>query len=202
VFMVTALATGARITSFSALESDVGSGKVDAVRLVGVAPPGHTLQGVVRVRWRAGLVPREAEVFSARSRVAARSAAQQSGDVVTGDVGAHLSRLHPGLTVTRAPWPSSNFTLWGWRLPGWMGLATLVLGLAPLGLVGNGPEPWRATRWAWFWLLASPFGLLGFLLLSGPTPGLPAPRANRRRLHGGWAFLVSAVLRSLVIAHR
>ena len=35
-----------------------------------------------------------------------------------------------------------------------------------------------------------PVGVLVHLLLSGPTPGLPAPRRPHRRLNGGWAFLV------------
>jgi hypothetical protein len=37
-------------------------------------------------------------------------------------------------------------------------------------------------------------GTMAMLLLSGPTPGLPAPRATARRLTGGWAFVLSAVV--------
>jgi hypothetical protein len=33
-----------------------------------------------------------------------------------------------------------------------------------------------------------------FLLLAGPTPGLPAPRDPARRLTGGWAFLICLVV--------
>jgi hypothetical protein len=57
----------------------------------------------------------------------------------------------------------------------------------------NGPEPWRATRWAWFWTIANPLGVIGclaFLLLSGPIPMLPASKIDARRLHGGWAFII------------
>jgi len=72
------------------------------------------------------------------------------------------------------------------RLAGWCAALALLLG---------GAEPLRATRWAWFWLLTVPYvGVPAFLLLSGPTPGLPGPRPGRHRLTGGWAFLLSVLL--------
>ncbi len=52
------------------------------------------------------------------------------------------------------------------------------------------------TRWAGFWLITTPFGQILFLLMSGPTPGLRAPRDLNRGLSGGWAFLLSLVLSS------
>ena len=60
--------------------------------------------------------------------------------------------------------------------------------------------PERATRWAWFWLQWNPVGVLAFLLLSGPVPGVPAPRPGARRLTGGWAFLLSLLLGGGVLA--
>jgi hypothetical protein len=73
--------------------------------------------------------------------------------------------------------------------------AALLLTLCGVGLLVAGPEPWRATRWAWFWLvLTSPFVSVLFLLLSGPTVAVPGPRNPRRRLTGGWAFLLSLPL--------
>jgi hypothetical protein len=62
-------------------------------------------------------------------------------------------------------------------------------------LPAAGPEPWRATRWAWLWavLLAAPVGTLAFALLSGPTPLVPAPRNRARRLTGGWALVILTV---------
>ena len=72
---------------------------------------------------------------------------------------------------------------------------------AALWLVVNGPRPWRATRGGWSWLLASPVGVLAFLVLSGPTPPLRAPPVTGRRLTGGRALLLSIVLTYLVVPH-
>jgi hypothetical protein len=79
-------------------------------------------------------------------------------------------------------------------VPGVLALAAFGLFLAWLAFLVGGPQPWRATRWAWFWLGFPPVGVLAHLLLSGPTPGLPAPRRPDRRLTGGWAFLIYLVV--------
>ncbi|MFC3688022.1 hypothetical protein [Aquipuribacter hungaricus] len=78
-----------------------------------------------------------------------------------------------------------------------LALVLLVAWLATLWLVVAGPEPYRATRWAWAWLLApglGPLGPLACVVLSGPTPGLGVVRPAGRRLRGGWALLVSLAL--------
>lgn len=36
--------------------------------------------------------------------------------------------------------------------------------------------------------------MLGYLLLAGPTPGLPDTRDPARRFTGGWAFLVAVAV--------
>ncbi|CAN5622445.1 hypothetical protein BH10ACT10_BH10ACT10_07770 [soil metagenome] len=41
-----------------------------------------------------------------------------------------------------------------------------------------------------------------FLLLSGPTPGIPAPRRQARRLIGGWAFLLAIPLAEVLTPYR
>ena len=64
---------------------------------------------------------------------------------------------------------------------------------ATLLLVGS-REPWRATSWAWAWLiLLTPVGVPAFLLFGGIT-GLAPPRPGHRRLTGGWAFLLALAL--------
>ena len=74
----------------------------------------------------------------------------------------------------------------------------VVLGLATwfgtVLLAGAGPQPWRATQWAWIWLIlfGGPLGSVAFLLLGGPL-GLWRPRDLSRRLTGGWAFLIGLV---------
>lgn len=85
-------------------------------------------------------------------------------------------------------------TLYDGVVPAWLGATVLAVVLAVLLTVGHGPQPWRATRWAWFWLAFSPLGQLGFLLLSGPTPGVSAPRRPQRGLTGGKGFLLSLLL--------
>jgi hypothetical protein len=112
-------------------------------------------------------------------------------------VRSHLSELQPGLRFESSGDPSSETTFLGWRLPGWMGWPVLAWWLGCLALLVVGPRPWRATRWAWFWLLPLPFGPLAFLLLGGPTPGLPRPADENRRLTGGWAFLLAILLGGL-----
>ena len=69
----------------------------------------------------------------------------------------------------------------------------------------SGPDPWRATKSAWFWLMISPAGpivLIAFLSLGGPTGLAPAPRRGAQRLTGGWAFLLFLLLKALVDAAR
>ena len=73
-------------------------------------------------------------------------------------------------------------------------------GLAVLLLLIGGPQPRLATKWAWFWLGIAVTPLwLAFVVLE-PLPmwaDRPQPAA-RRRLTGGWAFLLSLVLAAVV----
>jgi len=196
------LALGERSTSWGRLEGDVAAGQVQSVRVVGGLGPGRTGWATAEVHWRRGPFGHEVEVLEARPRRAARDDAAADGHVVTRDIGARLSRLQPGLKVVREPWTSeSGASLWGWHVPNWLGLSAILVLLGALWLVVNGPGPWRATRWAWFWLLASPIGVLGFLVLSGPTPPLRAPSAADRALTGGRALLLSILITWLVVPH-
>jgi len=81
-------------------------------------------------------------------------------------------------------------------VPQWAGAVAFFAAVGTLLCLVWGPTPWRATRWAWFWIIAHPLGPISapvFLLLSGPTPLLRAPKPGARRLHGGWAFLLAVV---------
>jgi hypothetical protein len=75
-----------------------------------------------------------------------------------------------------------------------LALLAIPLGLWWLILLTAGPQPWRATRWAWFWLSGSVVGAIAFVLLSGPLPRVRGPRRPERRLTGGWALLIGVVL--------
>jgi hypothetical protein len=86
----------------------------------------------------------------------------------------------------------------GSPLPSKVGAAVVLASLAGFLLLVAGPAPWRANRWAWFWFLwpgrGASIGLLLFLLLSGPTPGIPAPRPHAERWSGAKGFGYSLLL--------
>ena len=68
----------------------------------------------------------------------------------------------------------------------------VVVGVLWLLVLAAGPEPRHATRFAWFWLAFSPLVLLAvpaYLVL-----GARGAQEGRRRLTGGWAFLLTLVL--------
>ena len=92
--------------------------------------------------------------------------------------------------------------LFGWQVHNALGMSALLLFLAGFALLVAGPHPWRATRWAWFWLLLPPVGVVVYLVLSGPTPGVPGPRNPQWRLTGGWAFLLSLPLTAVLAPYR
>jgi hypothetical protein len=84
------------------------------------------------------------------------------------------------------------------------GLAQLAAVLLVLVLIGA-PQPRRATKWAWFWLMLVPGGLTQLAWLAVEAPW--SERANRRpeprphgdqpadaRLTGGRSFLLSGIL--------
>lgn len=189
---------GERPSSLARLEADVAVGEAQAVRVVGGLRPGGTGSSVAEVHWRRGAFGYWTEVIEARPRRAAlrRSSGDGVTAVITGDVGTRLAALDPDLHVVRAGTPRFTAEFLGWRLPGWLGGSALFLSFCTLGLLIGGPEPWRATRWAWFWLLTAPVPVaaLAFLLLAGPTPLIPAPRRPANRLTGGWAFLMSVMI--------
>ena len=111
------------------------------------------------------------------------------------EIGERLQALAPGLEVVRSARLAGSAELGPLVVPEPLAVVLLLGWLAALALLVTGPEPLRATRWAWCWLLIVPLvGVPAFLLLSGPTPGLPRPAPGRPRLTGGWALLLSLVL--------
>ena len=197
VLLVLAVVVGERTSSFGDLQRAVDAGRVDAVTVAGGLEPGAEGFATQQVVWRDGWYRRSAEVRQESPGAEAVWSSSTSLPVLAQDVGALLRGTDPSLRVERADPSTSSSEVLGWRVPGWMGLVALAAAAAGLGLVISNPHPWRATRWAWFWVSWTPVGGLAFLLLSGPTPLLPAPRSSRR-LTGGWAFLLGAlVLRPL-----
>lgn len=198
---VTALVTaallvtvGVRPATYGDLLSDVASSKVDEVQVVG-APT--TLPGErVELRWTVlgGVLDRYAVVQVAEGG-RGYDAREGNLSVTSEDPRVALPGLDPDLRITQGSTASdSSFSFMDWRAPGPVVLVALVSWLAVLLLLIGGPEPWRATRWAWFWvwLFTGPLGGLAYLLLGGPL-GVGRPRLPTRRLTGGWAFLICVI---------
>lgn len=191
---------GERPSSYPVLEGDVATGRVHAVDVAGGLRPGMRGSSLVELHWRRGPFRYETTVIEARPRRQAndvRPSGSGTTPVVTGDVEARLGTLQPGLRIGHVARAGSASSVIGWQLPGWFGVAYVLLLIGVLVLL-SGPRPWRATRWAWSWLvlLAGPVGIPAVLFLAGPTPPLPAPQPGARRLTGGWAFLLALVIGS------
>ena len=203
LWLVTAVAmvlTGEKRSDLWSLESAIASGSVTQVEIVGLSPDsdfrGRT---TVFLRWHGTVLSRFAEVT-----VDNRLRPGRSGDGVriAGDPATYLTALAPGFVRNNAPGfevtyseLTSSSEWHGWRGPGWAATLGLAAWFGTFLLAGAGPEPWRATRWAWMWLtlLGGPIGCLAFLLLGGPL-GLWRPKDLTRRLTGGWAFLLALIL--------
>ena len=180
------------------LYASVAAGEVASVHLIGGLPPGtESGYAELQVHWRTGFVPRVATMKVVRSSDGGEVVVSPDEAFTTDDVAAEVVARDSSVRVVRTDFQSGiNFApaVFGWSVPMWVAAVMFGVWLVSLYVLIAGPEPWRATRWAWFWLGGSPFGLILFLLLSGPTPALPAPRDPNRRLTGGWAFLLSIVL--------
>lgn len=195
--LVSAVVLGERGSSLGHLEGQVASGDVRDVEVVGEQlTSGFIGYSGVQVRWREGGILHTASLTQASNEGQAAKARRANGaPVIIGSVEDHLRRLDPDVSVTSGEYRSSSFHLGGLSAPGWVGLGYLAVLLGTLALT-TGPRPWRATRWAWAWLvlLVPPYGVAAYLLLGGPT-GLLPPRDRRRVwLTGGWAFLLALLL--------
>lgn len=174
--------TGLRPATYGDLLAGVSSGTVDEVQVLG---SGSTEEGgSVELRW------------SVWGGVLDQYATVEVDDSRTGDPRETLRSIDPDVRITGGPRTTDHaFMFMGWGVPWQVAILGMVSWLAVLLLVVGGPEPWRATRWAWgwAWLLAGPLGSMAYLLLGGPT-GFLRPRPGHRRLTGGWAFLLAWVL--------
>lgn len=203
---------GARVTSYDNLREAVEAGDVDEIQVSGGL---DVVQGrgsaPAEIYWRDRIVPRVTEVqeTTAKQRDGWSSHSSSDPPTVHGRVDEELLALDPELRIVRPAddralgQPGIRITFGtpqvrGWLLPGWTLLLGLVMIVGTLGLLIAGPEPRRATRWAWFWLLglAAPLGTLAFLFLSGATSFRPTPARKEGRLTGGWAFLLSFLIGS------
>jgi hypothetical protein len=201
--MVATPVFGERMTSWDDVRGLVASGEVDAVHVSNELLAGSTGYSVVTVHWRHGWLKYVTEVVQVRGPGGPEGAGTTDDQVVLRDPPSRLlASLQPGLQVTHDQNVHPGSNLFGWRVSNALGIPGLVLFLAGFSLLVAGPQPWRATRWAWFWLLVPPIGSIAFLLLSGPTTGVPGPRNPSRRLTGGWAFLLAFPLMAMSAPYR
>lgn len=194
---------GERTSSWNDLTAGVASGAVTDVRVVGAMTSTGYGYSSVDVHWSSGPFERVTEVVQIRGRHVPSDVAaigDEASAVLHAEPGAELLTLQPGLDVTRSEARFPYATLGGWRMPGWLGLAGLVVIVAGFAAVGAGPRPWRATRWGWFWLQWTPIGGIAYALLSGPTPGLALPRVPHWRIGGGLAIVSMLVINALLAA--
>lgn len=197
VLALSVVLTGERDSDLVHLENGLEDGSVSQVEVVGF----HELadgEGITRVtlRWHGRLISRSAEVEVDTRRDAGAGGTSSGIDRIVGDPAEHLRRYDPDVAVTYTERHGGSYLDWrGWRAPGWTALLGFATWFGTVLLAGNGPEPWRATKWAWIWLtlFGGPLGCTAYLLAGGPL-GLLRPRDLDRRLTGGWAFLLAMAL--------
>lgn len=193
LWLMTAAAVGLageQRSDLGSLEAGIADGSVSRVEVVGL-PAGVEGRGrtTATLEWRDGWFDRFAEVTVDWRRGASERA---SSDLIAGDPATFLRARDADVEIGYRDERGGHQEWRGWRAPGWalwLGVATW---FGTVLLAGNGPEPWRATKWGWTWLtlMGGPVGCLGFFLLGGPL-GRGRPREGSRRLTGGWAFLLS-----------
>lgn len=177
-------------TSYGDLQQEVRQGTVTEVRIEGGLggadgiDPGVQGVAVVHVYWDTGWPSRVTRIWQATSQSELNSDALAGADaeaVVVGAVDDALRLESPGLDVTFSdtPEPSAEAILGRWELPdSWMALPFVLLAGFFL-VLGRGPEPRWATRWAWVWLSLTPVMVLvvPLYVLFGARPTLPGHAA-------------------------
>lgn len=199
-----ALLLGESHSSFQQLRQEVASGSVTEVQMTRGLGQDATGYAVVEVHWRKGMFGYTTQVVEANPRSRGRQQSEQS-DVtarIRPTTTDRLQEIEPKLTVTEVSHSRLDGELFDRSIPGWLVLPTFLLWLSTVTYLVSAPRPWRATKWAWFWLLGilPPLGALAFLAFGGPTRLLAPPAPGSRRLTGGWAFLISLVLGSVFFA--
>lgn len=190
---------GERSAPLRQLESALTTGQVHTVALTQGLAAHSTGYGTQELHWRQGWHRFHAEVVMV-SPGGDYAQAQEEGVATRRglDIAGELLRHNPQVNITRVPRHHAGGEVYGWQVPLQLGVFASAAAVGTLAILIAGPQPWRATRWAWFWLMATPVGTLLFFILAGPTPPLRPPRTPGRRLTGGWGFLLSVLLASLL----
>lgn len=191
----TAVALHERSASLAEFYAAVAAGDVDRVTISGHDfPPGEGGYATRVLQWREGWFRETVTVVEVGGGSDGPELGRRQGETTRDDVAEELARTSSDVEVVTGVEMPSRTEVGGFLVPGWLGVVGFFVFLAVLFLLVNGPEPWRGTRWAWFWLSGVPVLSLLFLVWSGPTPGVRPPRDPYRRWTGGPAFLVGVVL--------
>ncbi|SEE97336.1 hypothetical protein [Ruania alba] len=179
------------------LRADLETGRVTSMEIER-PEPGMGAEGQFAVRWDAGLFDSitryeyssERDIDEGAELVAQARAA--GVDVALVDLDNDVVAIDGLFARQLAP-----VVLLGW--------------IGALVFLAKGPQPWFATKWAWFWLTAAIPALWLVFLLAEPRPlwlSARLARAGREpvqllqqrdaRLTGGWAFLIGCVASSIL----
>ncbi|RMB61780.1 hypothetical protein EAX62_03945 [Tessaracoccus antarcticus] len=199
--MAVAVTIGSRTGQLSDLESDLKAGGVTSVMVTPGLPPGAEGVTTQSVFWRSGVLNHRADVLMITPGDESL-ASPSSGDMAVRwgyDIAQHITDEDSAVLITRIPQRSSYGVVYGFEVPMWLLVFALAGAVGTFTVLVSGPQPWRATRWAWLWIIISAgIGPPLFLILAGPTPPLRSPREQHRRLTGGWAFVVALLCQSLL----
>jgi len=191
--LIIGLVLGERTSTYGELRQDVASGDVDSVVVTGGTTAPFIGRMTATVHWRDGLFRYQAPVVEQHPQ---RRTETRAGVPVVYSVERDLAGRGGLVSVERRPHDFPDYNeIYGWRLPHWTEAATLAIGVTGLLLLIAGPQPRRATRWAWFWLMsvAPPAGFLAFLVLSGQLSLRPQADVAPR-LTGGFAFVLAVLI--------
>lgn len=199
--MTVAVTVGDRGSNFGELESALNTGDVTSVMVTPGLPSGAKGSMIQTIYWRSGLLNHYAEVRMVTPDADNTASSGDDAAVRSGyDIAAQIADEHPAVTTTRIAERHSYGEVYSFQVPTWLIWFALAGAVGTLMLLVSGPEPWRATRWAWFWLITTGIGPPLFLILAGPTPPLRSPRETHRRLTGGWAFLIAVFFGSFLLS--
>ncbi len=196
---------GTHPTPLSELRVAIASGQVHDVRVAGTLPEGATGYSTAYLRWSEGGFDRLTtvrQVSSPEQGDGARS------EVVVGSIDQNLREVQ-GDGVLRIVHDDSarptGGSMFGIELPSWVVGGALLVWVLSLLLLVSGPQPARATRWAWFWLLVStlaPLTAVLFLVLGEPGHRLSGDPGGGRRFGGVRAFVLMLLVGGFVWSAR
>ncbi|MGO4257454.1 hypothetical protein [Marmoricola sp. RAF53] len=190
---------GERTADWDDLRDLVRSSKVTQVEIDGELLAGETGFTAVNVRWSRGHLRYVTTVGQVRGQepdeCGDEDACYEVDTTLDRAPSAVLTDLQPDLLIRRSGSGSYvDDTILGFSAPMVLALPATILAVGMLAVLIAGPQPWWATRWAWFWLISTPIGTAAFLVMSGPAWLLRPPRHPERRLTGGWAILLSILI--------